>query len=457
VKKVSIPKGTRDYSPAAVARRSYIFNTIEEIFKVFGYQPIETPAMESLDTLLGKYGEEGDKLLFRILNSGNFLDGLGDSSLHNPDPSALSNRICEKGLRYDLTVPFARYVVQHRNEIVFPFKRYQIQPVWRADRPQKGRYREFYQCDVDIIGSTSILNELELIEIIDRVFVRFGISIIVKINNRKILAGISEILGERNRLTEITTALDKIDKIGIDGVTGELRERGIPDDTIDRLKPIMHLNGTTDEKLDSLTEILSGSETGTEGLREMVQLFDYLGSLELHAQLEFDLTLARGLNYYTGAIIEVLAKDMDIGSVCGGGRYDDLTGIFGLENVSGVGVSFGADRIYDVLDQLKLYPEEVTTGTRLLFVNFGKEEEKYILGILPQFRAAGIAAEIYPESTKLKKQMNYANQKNIPYVALVGEKEIKDNVISLKDMDSGDQRELSTMQAIDMVLGRYGK
>jgi histidyl-tRNA synthetase len=440
-----------------VARRNYIFNTIEEIFRVFGYQPIETPAMENLDTLLGKYGEEGDKLLFRILNSGNFLDGIGDSSLDQTDPSALSNRICEKGLRYDLTVPFARYVVQHRNEIVFPFKRYQIQPVWRADRPQRGRYREFYQCDVDIIGSTSILNELELIEIIDRVFERFGISIIVKINNRKILAGISEILGERNRLTEITTALDKIDKIGADGVTGELKERGIPDDTIDRLKPIMDLSGTTDEKLDSLTEVLSGSGTGTEGLREMVRLFDCLGSLELHAQLEFDLRLARGLNYYTGAIIEVLAKDMDIGSVCGGGRYDDLTGIFGLDDVSGVGVSFGADRIYDVLDQLELYPEEVTTGTRLLFVNFGKGEEKYIIGILPQFREAGIATEIYPESAKLKKQSNYANQKNIPFVALVGEQEIKDNVISLKDMDSGDQRELSTMQVIDMILGRYGK
>ena len=454
VKKVSIPKGTRDYSPADVARRTYIFDTIEEIFRIFGYQPIETPAMENLDTLLGKYGEEGDKLLFRILNSGNFLRGVDSDHLNSEDPSGLSARISEKGLRYDLTVPFARYVVQHRNEITFPFKRYQIQPVWRADRPQKGRYREFFQCDADIIGSRSLLNELELVEIIDRVFERFGIPVIIKINNRKLLAGITDILGERNRLTEITTALDKLDKIGVDGVTGELRERGIPDTTIEHLQPILQLSGSTEEKLAELNGILSDSLQGTEGVREMHRLFEYIGACNLKAEVELDLTLARGLNYYTGAIIEVLARDIDIGSICGGGRYDDLTGIFGLADISGVGVSFGADRIYDVLGQLDLYPEEVRTGTRLMFVNFGGPEEKYILGILTAFREAGIATEIYPDHAKLKKQMNYAHQKGIPFVALVGEKEMQKKIISLRDMGSGEQKELTIEEAITAIQGR---
>ncbi len=438
-----------------MARRSYIFNTIEEIFRMFGYQPIETPAMENLDTLLGKYGEEGDKLLFKVLNSGNFLSGVDDSQLNAGDPARLSTRICEKGLRYDLTVPFARYVVQHRNEINFPFKRYQIQPVWRADRPQKGRYREFYQCDVDIIGSKSVLNELELIEIIDRVFQRLGIGIIVKINNRKILAGISDILGERERLTEITTALDKLEKIGVEGVNRELRERGVSNNAIERLQPIIRLSGSPQEKLNSLNEVLSTSEAGMEGIREMEHLYDYLESQNLGTRIELDLTLARGLNYYTGAIIEVLARDLDIGSICGGGRYDDLTGIFGLENVSGIGVSFGADRIYDVMDQLNLFPVEVKTGTWLLFVNFGETEEKYILGILHYFRDAGIPSEIYPDPAKLKKQMSYANQKGIPYVALVGEKEIQGNILSLKDMESGQQKELSAQEAIDLIRARY--
>ncbi|MFC2098609.1 histidine--tRNA ligase [Bacteroidota bacterium] len=457
MKKVGIPKGTRDYSPAAMARRKYIFDTIEEIFHMFGYQPIETPAMENLDTLLGKYGEEGDKLLFKILNSGNFLSGIEDGDLQTDDPLSIAGRISEKGLRYDLTVPFARYVVQHRNEINFPFKRYQIQPVWRADRPQKGRYREFYQCDVDIIGSKSLLNELELIEIIDRVFYRFGIEIEVQINNRKILAGIADILGERSRLTEITTALDKLDKIGVEGVNRELSERGVPEEAIESLQPIINLKGTTIEKLNKLSEILSGSKAGTTGIEEMIRLFNYIETLKLTSQVEIDLTLARGLNYYTGAIIEVLAKDVSIGSVCGGGRYDDLTGIFGLQDVSGVGVSFGADRIYDVLDQLDLYPDEVKTGTQLFFVNFGEAEEKYILGILSEFRNAGISTEIYPDHTKLKKQMTYANQKGIPFVALVGENEIKNKVLSLKDMVSGEQKEFSVAQSIDLILSRYVK
>ncbi len=438
-----------------MARRRYIFDTVEEIFRMFGYQPIETPAMESLDTLLGKYGEEGDKLLFKILNSGNFLDGIESAQISKKDPSGLSAKICEKGLRYDLTVPFARYVVQHRNEISFPFKRYQIQPVWRADRPQKGRYREFYQCDVDIIGSRSLLNELELIEIVDLVFDRLGIGITVKINNRKILAGIAEILGERKRLTDITTAIDKLDKIGADGVNRELSEKGVPEAAIQRLQPIIYLSGRPKEKLDTLAKVLSGSEAGIEGVGEMVRLFDYLESREMKAEIELDLTLARGLNYYTGAIIEVLAREVNIGSICGGGRYDDLTGIFGMENVSGVGVSFGADRIYDVLDHLDLYPEEVTTGTRLMFVNFGHAEEKYILGILPEFRDAGIASEIYHDSVKLKKQMIYANQKGIPFVALVGENELKGKVLTLRDMESGEQKEMSVEEAIDLILSGY--
>ena len=436
-----------------MARRRYIFSTIENVFRLFGYQPIETPAMENLDTLLGKYGEEGDKLLFKILNSGDFLSGVGDDQLHRENIASLSTRISEKGLRYDLTVPFARYVVQHRNEINFPFKRYQIQPVWRADRPQKGRYREFYQCDADIIGSRSLLNEFELIEIIDRVFETFGMNIDIRINNRKILAGIAEVIGERNRLTDITVALDKIDKIGGDKVNEELRSRGLSEEAVDRLQPIINLSGDHSRKLENLKTILSGSETGIQGINEMIRLFEYLDNRDMKASVELDLTLARGLNYYTGAIIEVLSTDVEIGSVCGGGRYDDLTGIFGLEDVSGVGVSFGADRIYDVLQQLGLFPKKVITGTRILFINFGMAEEKYILSVLPEFREAGIETEVYPDQAKLKKQMSYANVKGIPFVALVGENEIIKNVLTIKDMETGMQKELTTHEAIRHVLG----
>ena len=452
MKKVNIPKGTRDYSPGVMARRRYIFSTIEDVFRLYGYQPIETPAMENLDTLLGKYGEEGDKLLFKILNSGDFLSGVGDDQLHRGNVARLSTQISEKGLRYDLTVPFARYVVQHRNEINFPFKRYQIQPVWRADRPQKGRYREFYQCDADIIGSRSLLNEFELIEIIDRVFERFGMNIDIRINNRKILAGIAEVIGERDRLTDITVALDKIDKIGTDKVNEELRSRGLSAEAVDRLQPIINLSGDHFRKLESLKSILSGSETGIQGVNEMNRLFEYLDNQDMKASVELDLTLARGLNYYTGAIIEVLSNDVEIGSVCGGGRYDDLTGIFGLEDVSGVGVSFGADRIYDVLHQLGLFPKKVITGTRVLFINFGMAEEKHILSVLPEFREAGIETESYPDQAKLKKQMSYANAKGIPFVALVGENEIIKNVLTIRDMETGMQKELTTQEAIRHVL-----
>jgi len=452
VKKVSIPKGTRDYSPDAMAGRKYIFSTIEDVFRLYGYQPIETPAMENLDTLLGKYGEEGDKLLFKILNSGDFLSAVDDDQLHKGNLASLSTQISEKGLRYDLTVPFARYVVQHRNEINFPFKRYQIQPVWRADRPQKGRYREFYQCDVDIIGSRSLLNEFELVEIIDRVFEKFGMNIDIRINNRKILAGIAEVIGERDRLVDITVALDKTDKIGAEKVNEELRSRGLPTEAVDKLQPIINLTGDHSQKLESLKNILSGSETGILGVNEMIRLFEYLQGQALKANVGLDLTLARGLNYYTGAIIEVLANDVKIGSVCGGGRYDDLTGIFGLEDVSGVGVSFGADRIYDVLHQLDMFPKEVITGTRVLFINFGPAEEKYILTVLPDFRKAGIETEIYPDQAKLKKQMSYANGKGIPFVALVGENEISKNIITIKDMETGMQKELTTQEAIRHVL-----
>ncbi len=452
MKKVSIPKGTRDYPPGAMARRQYIFRTIEDVFRLYGYQPIETPAMENLDTLLGKYGEEGDKLLFKILNSGNFLSGVGDDELHAENASRLSTRICKKGLRYDLTVPFARFVVQHRNEINFPFKRYQIQPVWRADRPGKGRYQEFYQCDVDIIGSRSLLNEFELVEIIDRVFEQLGLNIVIKINNRKILAGIAEFIGEGDRLTDITVSLDKIDKIGVDKVNEELRSRGLSGSAIEKLQPIINLSGEHLQKLENLTGILAGSETGLQGVKEMTTLFEYLGSQKPKARVELDLTLARGLNYYTGAIIEVLSTDVPIGSICGGGRYDDLTGIFGMEDVSGVGVSFGADRIYDVLQQLDLFPKEVITGTRVLFVNFGKDEEKYIIKILPSFRKAGLETEIYPDQAKLKKQMSYANGKGIPFVILVGEQEMSQNILTVKDMDSGEQTALTVEKAIRHIL-----
>lgn len=452
MKKVNTPRGTRDYSPDAMARRRYIFSTIENVFRLYGYQPIETPAMENLDTLMGKYGEEGDKLLFKILNSGDFLSRVDEDQIHRENAARLSTQISDKGLRYDLTVPFARYVVQHRNEINFPFKRYQIQPVWRADRPGKGRYREFYQCDVDIIGSRSLLNESELIEIIDRVFERLGMNIDIRINNRKILAGIAEVIGEGDRLTDIAVALDKTEKIGADKVNEELRSRGLSSESVERLQPIINLSGDHSGKLASLKVILTGSETGTTGVSEMIRLFEYFENQDLKATVELDLTLARGLNYYTGAIIEVVSRDVNIGSVCGGGRYDDLTGIFGMEDVSGVGVSFGADRIYDVLNQLDLFPEKVIRGTTVLFINFGPAEEKYMLKLLPEFRNAGIKTEIYPDQAKVKKQMNYANAKSIPYVALIGEQEMGKNLLTLKDMETGEQEELTTEKAIQRVL-----
>ena len=451
MKKAGIPKGTRDFTPAIMARRKYIFKIIEDVFQLFGYQPIETPALENLDTLLGKYGEEGDKLLFKILNSGNFLAGLERDELESGDPGRISSRICDRGLRYDLTVPFARYVVQHRNEITFPFKRYQIQPVWRADRPQKGRYREFTQCDADIIGSNSTLNEVELIQIIDQVFTRLGLKIQIKINNRKILAGIAEVLDEKDRLTQITTAIDKLDKIGEEKVLEELREKGIPEGTVIRLLPIIRISGNHRSKLSSLKEVLIGSDTGYEGIEEMDRLLSFLEGLNLKADVQMDLSLARGLNYYTGAIIEVASKDVEIGSVCGGGRYDDLTGIFGLEDVSGVGISFGADRIFDVLLQLDLFPDEATAGTRLLFVNFGRAEVEYILSILPEFRNAGIQAELYPDPVKLTKQLSYANNKSIPYVAMIGVNEMVSKVITLKNMETGDQSVLSIEEAIRQI------
>ena len=411
--------------------------------------------MENLETLLGKYGEEGDRLLFKILNSGNFLEGLKEGSLKKEQASGLSFLICEKGLRYDLTVPFARYVVQHRNEINFPFKRYQIQPVWRADRPQKGRYREFYQCDVDIIGSNSLLNELELLEIIEKVFKRLGVGIQVKINHRAILAGIAGILGEEKRLTEITTALDKTAKIGVRGVVRELQQRGIPGPAIERLRPILDLEGSNLDKLSKLSEMLADSKTGMEGVRDMNLLFDYIGLVELQSPVQLDLTLARGLDYYTGAIIEVLARDIEIGSICGGGRYDDLTGIFGLTGVSGVGVSFGADRIYDVLEQMDLFPEEVSTGTKVLFVNFGEAEQRYVLHrVLPYFRSTGIPSELYPESIKLQKQMTYADRNGIPYVALIGGDEMTAGKLKLRDMSSGKEQYLSREEAINLLLNR---
>lgn len=441
--KPSIPKGTRDFTPVEMAKRNFIFDTIRNVFRLYGFQPIETPAMENLSTLLGKYGEEGDKLLFRILNSGDFLSGIPSEFEGMTDSSRLSGYISEKGLRYDLTVPFARFVVQHRNEITFPFKRYQIQPVWRADRPQKGRYREFYQCDVDVIGSDSLLNEGELVQIIDDVFRRLSIRAVVKINNRKVLAGISEIIGQMDRLTDITVAIDKMEKIGLEKVTDELSGKGVSEESIRRLKPILLLDGNTNEKLDKLTTILSDSETGLKGVAELRKLFGYIESFGLSEMAELDLTLARGLNYYTGAIFEVKAIDVNIGSICGGGRYDDLTGIFGMPGVSGVGISFGAERIYDVLDHLDLFPSESMESPRALFVNFGSVEEAYILPMLNTLRKKGINVEIYPDADKMKKQFNYANRKNIPYVVLVGEAEISANMFTMKDMVSGDQKMVS--------------
>lgn len=451
MQKPSIPKGTRDFSPSEMSKRNFIFDIIRSIFKTYGYLPIETPAMENLSTLLGKYGEEGDKLLFKILNSGDFKSKLPETELVESSSSLLSTRISEKGLRYDLTVPFARYVVQHRNEISFPFKRFQIQPVWRADRPQKGRYREFFQCDVDVIGSDSLLNEYELVKIVDEVFESLKIPSIIKINNRKILSGIAEVIGEKERMMDITIAIDKLDKIGYEKVLKELSENGIADYAIEKLKPILQYRGGHLEKLDFLQEFLSQSEIGLKGIEELKQIFAFREADPIQAELEFDITLARGLNYYTGAIIEVKAKDVGIGSICGGGRYDDLTGIFGLDGVSGVGVSFGADRIYDVMLQLNLFPENSEKSTKIMFVNFGEKESLHILGLLNILRGKGIPSELYPDNVKMKKQMTYANNRNIPYVALVGEDEIKNGMITLKDMERGTQEQL-TMDQLLAVL-----
>jgi histidyl-tRNA synthetase len=440
--KPSIPKGTRDFSPEEMMKRDLIFDTIKKVFRFYGYQPIETPAMENLSTLLGKYGEEGDKLLFRVLNSGDFLSTISDKDLLEREAVRLSSLICERGLRYDLTVPFARYVVQHRDEIIFPFKRYQIQPVWRADRPQKGRYREFFQCDVDVIGSDSLLNEYELVRIIDDIFSLLKIAIVIKVNNRKILSGIAEIINESARITDITVAIDKLGKIGIEAVNEELRNKGIASEAISKLQPIIELKGTTYEKLTRLGNILSGSEVGKKGIEELRTLFSFIGSRKLSAETELDLTLARGLNYYTGAIIEVKSKDASIGSVCGGGRYDNLTGVFGMEGVSGVGVSFGADRIYDVMSQLNLFNEQERPSTQVLILNFGNEEIGFALKIRDQLAGLKVSSEIYPDVVKLKKQMSYADSRKIPYIIIAGEEEIKNNMVTLKIMSSGEQKKM---------------
>lgn len=441
--KPSIPKGTRDFSPAEMVRRNYIFNTIKEVFRLYGFQPIETPAMENLSTLMGKYGEEGDKLLFKILNSGDYISKVPQEMLDEKNSNKLTSKLSEKGLRYDLTVPFARYVVQYRNDIAFPFKRYQIQPVWRADRPQKGRYREFYQCDVDVIGSNSLLNEVELVQIIDEVFNRLNINTVVKINNRKILAGIAEAIGEADRMIDITVAIDKLDKIGLDKVNAEMIAKGISEEAVEKLQPILKLEGNTAEKLSQIEEVIGSTEIGAKGIEEMRTMFAYLDNFTLKTEVELDLTLARGLNYYTGAIFEVKSKDVQIGSICGGGRYDDLTGIFGMPDVSGVGVSFGAERIYDVLVQQNGFPEETLETTKALFVNFGEKEEAYCLPVLAALRKSGINAEIFPESAKMKKQMNYANRKQIPFVVLAGDNEIDAQKFTLKNMETGEQQLLN--------------
>lgn len=449
--KPGIPKGTRDFSPVEMAKRNYIFNTIREVFYLYGFQQIETPSMENLSTLMGKYGDEGDKLLFKIQNSGDYFSGLTDEELLSRNAAKLASKFCEKGLRYDLTVPFARYVVMHRDEIAFPFKRFQIQPVWRADRPQKGRYREFYQCDADVVGSNSLLNEVELVQMIDTVFRKFGIRVSIKINNRKILSGIAEIIGEADKIVDITVAIDKLDKIGLDNVNAELASKGIPQEAIDKLQPIILLSGTNEEKLETLKTVLEASETGLKGVEESEFILKTIAGLGIQSDVELDLTLARGLNYYTGAIFEVKALDVQIGSISGGGRYDNLTGVFGMEGVSGVGISFGADRIYDVLNQLDLYPKDAVDGTQLLFVNFGEAEAAYVLPVLAKVRAAGIRAEIYPDSAKMKKQMGYANNKAIPFVAIVGENEMNEGKLTLKNMTTGEQSLVTPDELIDAI------
>ncbi len=447
--KPSIPKGTRDFSPVEMAKRNYIFNTIKEVYALYGFQQIETPAMENLSTLMGKYGEEGDKLLFKILNSGDFLHGMTAEEVATTSTGKLAAKFCEKGLRYDLTVPFARYVVQHREKLALPFKRYQIQPVWRADRPQKGRYREFYQCDADVVGSDSLLNEVELMQIIDTVFTRFGVRVCIKMNNRKILTGIAEMIGQAEKIVDITVAMDKLDKIGLDAVNAELAADGIPAEAIAKLQPIIQLSGTNEEKLATMKEVLKDSETGLKGVDEMAYILAKLGGL--NNQVELDLTLARGLNYYTGAIFEVKALDVEIGSITGGGRYDNLTGIFGMPGLSGVGISFGADRIFDVLNQLDLYPKEAVGGTQVLFVNFGEAETDYCLPALAQVRQAGISAEMYPDAVKMKKQMSYANAKGIPFVVMAGETEMKEGVMALKNMVTGEQRMVKVNELVDAL------
>ena len=447
--KPSIPKGTRDFSPIEMAKRNYIFNTIRDVYHLYGFHQIETPAMENLSTLMGKYGEEGDKLLFKIQNSGDYFRGITDEELLSRDANHLAPKFCEKGLRYDLTVPFARFVVMHREEITFPFKRYQIQPVWRADRPQKGRYREFYQCDADVVGSDSLLNEVELMQMVDTVFKRFGVRVCIKINNRKILSGIAEIIGEADRLVDITVAIDKLDKIGLDNVNAELREKGVSDEAIAKLQPIILLSGTNEEKLETLKTELAASEVGLKGVEETAYILHTMASLQLANPIELDLTLARGLNYYTGAIFEVKALDVQIGSITGGGRYDNLTGVFGLPGVSGVGISFGADRIFDVLNQLELYPKEAVNETQLLFINFGEQEAAFAMQTLLQVRAAGIRAELFPDATKMKKQMSYANAHSIPFVALIGENELAEGKITLKNMATGEQKLVTPNELIE--------
>lgn len=449
--KPSIPKGTRDFGPDEMAKRNYIFNTIKSVYALYGFQQIETPAMETLHTLMGKYGDEGDKLLFKILNSGDFLKSTTDEELLSRNPLKLQTKVSEKGLRYDLTVPFARYVVMHREELQMPFKRYQIQPVWRADRPQKGRYREFYQCDADIVGSDSLLNEVELMQIIDTVFTKFGIRVLIKINNRKILTGIAEVIGEQEKIVQITTAIDKLDKIGLDAVNAELEKEGLLKTSIEKLQPIIQLSGSNDEKLNTIAEVLANSEIGLKGVEEVRFILNTLKQIELKNEIQLDLTLARGLNYYTGAIFEVKALDVEIGSITGGGRYDNLTGIFGMPNLSGVGFSFGADRIYDVLNALDLYPKESISNTQLLFINFGEKETNYVLPFVTKARQANIRTELFPDSVKMKKQMAYANAKHIPFVVLAGDNEIEQGKVTLKNMTTGEQILVSPEDLIEKV------
>lgn len=449
--KPSIPKGTRDFSPAEMAKRNYIFNTIKDVYALYGYQQIETPSMETLQTLMGKYGEEGDKLLFKILNSGDFIGKLPSEEFVSDNVLKLAAKICEKGLRYDLTVPFARYVVMHRDELQMPFKRYQIQPVWRADRPQKGRYREFYQCDADVVGSDSLLNEVELIQIIDTVFTKFGINVQIKVNNRKILAGIAEYIGQPDKIVDITVAIDKLDKIGVDAVNAEMLANGISEEAVSKLQPILTMSGTNKEKLETIAQTIATSEIGVKGVEETRFILEKVEAVGMQNELQLDLTLARGLNYYTGAIFEVKAKDVAIGSITGGGRYDNLTGIFGMPGLSGVGISFGADRIYDVLNTLDLYPQNTTQATQVLFINFGEAEADFCLPIATKVRAAGISVEFYPDSAKMKKQMAYANSKSIPFVVLVGENEINQGKVTLKNMIMGDQQLVSAEELIAIV------